>query len=96
MIYKFDKYVNRFVTREQYIGECSGGLPNPDMLGEQWDKMETYISILRPLELDNSILERNYKKGKISIVKFTRECDKNRIDASQKIINHFKANENKR
>lgn len=41
MIYKFDKSVNRFVTRDQYITECLGGYPNPDALGEQWDKMET-------------------------------------------------------
>lgn len=43
MIYKYDNYVRRFVTREQYISECFGGLPNPDMLGEQWDNMETEI-----------------------------------------------------
>ena len=40
MIYKFDKSVNRFVTRDQYIDECLGGYPNPYALGEQWDEME--------------------------------------------------------
>lgn len=41
MIYKYDNYVKRFVTRQQYIDESYGGHPNEDVLGKEWDDMET-------------------------------------------------------
>lgn len=37
---RYDPYVKRYVTKEQYIQECLGGLPNETMLTEQWEKLE--------------------------------------------------------
>lgn len=36
---KYDHYDRRVYTRDQYIDACLGGLPNPDMLAEQWEKL---------------------------------------------------------
>lgn len=37
---RYDPYVKRYVTKDQYIQECLGGLPNASMLDEQWEKLE--------------------------------------------------------
>jgi len=34
---KYDPYVNRYITLEDYIKECYGGLPNESMLEEQYN-----------------------------------------------------------
>lgn len=36
---KYDPYVNRYITLEDYIKECYGGLPNESMLEEQWNAL---------------------------------------------------------
>lgn len=36
---RYDPYVKRYVTLNQYIAECYGGLPNEFMLEEQWLKL---------------------------------------------------------
>lgn len=36
---KYDPYVKRYITLEDYIKECYGGLPNESMLEEQWNAL---------------------------------------------------------
>lgn len=36
---KYDPYVNRYITKEDYIKECYGGLPNESMLEEQYNAL---------------------------------------------------------
>lgn len=36
---KYDPYDRRVYTRDQYIDASLGGLPNPTMLAEQWEKL---------------------------------------------------------
>lgn len=36
---KYDPYVNRYISLEDYIKECYGGLPNESMLEEQWNAL---------------------------------------------------------
>lgn len=36
---RFDSDVKRCLTVDEYINDCLGGLPNPDMLREQWEKL---------------------------------------------------------
>lgn len=36
---RFDASVKKCLTADEYINECLGGLPNPDLLREQWEKM---------------------------------------------------------
>ena len=38
-IKRYDEYVKRCLTKEEYIKECYGGLPNESMLAEQWQKL---------------------------------------------------------
>lgn len=37
---RYDPYVKRYITKDQYVQECLGGLPNVSMLEEQWEKLE--------------------------------------------------------
>ncbi len=36
---KFDPYVNRYISLDDYIKECYGGLPNESMLEEQYNAL---------------------------------------------------------
>lgn len=36
---KYDPYVKRYISKEDYIKECYGGLPNESMLEEQWNAL---------------------------------------------------------
>jgi hypothetical protein len=36
---KYDPYVNRYISLEDYIKECYGGLPNESMLEEQYNAL---------------------------------------------------------
>lgn len=36
---KYDPYVKRYISKEDYIKECYGGLPNEFMLEEQWNAL---------------------------------------------------------
>lgn len=36
---KYDPYVNRYISKEDYIKECYGGLPSESMLEEQWNAL---------------------------------------------------------
>lgn len=36
---RYDKYAGKFISKEDYISECFGGLPNESMLSEQWEKL---------------------------------------------------------
>ncbi len=36
---KYDPYVKRYITLEDYIKECYGGLPSESMLEEQWNAL---------------------------------------------------------
>lgn len=38
-VYKFDPYNNKAYTKDEYVIECIGGLPNESMLIEQWKKL---------------------------------------------------------
>ena len=80
MIYKYDNYVKRFVTREQYITECLGGLPQPFMLGEQWDKMET------------ETIETDYD-SEADTLKHIKRVNTLLIDASNEILNRAKVHD---
>lgn len=37
--YKLDPYNMKIYTKEQYVQDCLGGLPNVDMLEAQWEKL---------------------------------------------------------
>lgn len=37
--YKLDPYNMKIYTKEQYVQDCLGGLPNVDLLEEQWEKL---------------------------------------------------------
>ena len=36
---KYDPYVKRYISLEDYIKECYGGLPSESMLEEQWNAL---------------------------------------------------------
>lgn len=36
---RYDKYTGKFISKEDYVNECLGGLPNADLLAEQWEKL---------------------------------------------------------
>lgn len=42
---KYDPYVKRYITLEDYIKECYGGLPNESMLEEQWNTLPDHPGI---------------------------------------------------
>ena len=39
MILRYDKYVGRLISKDDYVKECLGGLPNVSMLEEQWERL---------------------------------------------------------
>lgn len=81
MIYKFDKSVNRFVTRDQYIEECLGDYPNPDELGEQWDKMKT------------ETIETNYD-SEVDTLKHIKRVNELLINASVQLLKRAQVHDN--
>ena len=80
MVYKFDNSVNRFVTRDQYINECIGGLPNPTVLGEQWDKMDT------------ETIETDYD-SEVDTLKHIKRVNELLVDASIELLNRSKVHD---
>lgn len=50
---KYDPYVNRYISLEDYIKECYGGLPNESMLEEQWNALPDHPGDVRN-ELDEA------------------------------------------
>ena len=36
---RFDPHVKRCLTADEYIDDCLGGLPDPNLLREQWEKL---------------------------------------------------------
>lgn len=36
---RFDEYVNKALTLDEYIGDCYGGLPNEGALKREWEKL---------------------------------------------------------
>lgn len=36
---RYDKSVGRMISKDDYINECLGGLPNVDLLSEQWERL---------------------------------------------------------
>lgn len=81
MTYKFDKAVNRFVTRDQYIEECIGGYPNPGVLGERWDRMES------------EMIETDYD-SEADTLKHIKRVNELLVDASIELLKRAKVHDN--
>jgi len=73
---KYDPYVKRYISLEDYIKECYGGLPNESMLEEQWNQLPDHpgptgiirISFMELYEAMEDVRMQTEKKEKQRIV----------------------------
>ena len=73
---KYDPYVKRYITLEDYIKECYGGLPNESMLEEEWNALPDHpgptgvirVSFIELYEAMEDVRIRTEKKEKQRIV----------------------------
>jgi len=73
---KYDPYVKRYISKEDYIKECYGGLPNESMLEEQYNALPDHpgstgtirVSFMELYEAMEDVRIRTEKKEKQRIV----------------------------
>ena len=73
---KYDPYVKRYISLEDYIKECYGGLPNESMLEEEYNKLPDHpshtgvirVSFMELYEAMEDVRIRTEKKEKQRIV----------------------------
>lgn len=73
---KYDPYVNRYISKEDYIKECYGGLPSESLLEEEYNKLPDHpgstgiirVSFMELYEAMEDVRIRTEKKEKQRIV----------------------------
>ncbi len=78
---KYDPYVKRYISLEDYIKECYGGLPSESLLEEEYNKLPDHpgstgiirVSFMELYEAMNDVRTRTEKKEKQRIVDKIRD-----------------------
>jgi len=73
---KYDPYVKRYISKEDYIKECYGGLPSESLLEEEYEKLPDHpgptgiirVSFMELYEALEDVRIRTEKKEKQRIV----------------------------
>lgn len=89
MDYRYDKSVDRMISKEEYLEENIGGLPNTDLLEKQWENLPT-----SPVAYDSTVdtllhIKRvNELLGKFATVLIRRGSihDKSKLESPEKEI----------
>lgn len=59
-ILRYDKHIGKFISKEDYINQSLGGLPDVDMLGDIWERMpseyDSEVDTLRHIKRVNQLL----------------------------------------
>lgn len=58
-ILRYDAYNKKAYALVDYVRDCYGGLPNADMLREQWDKLPVYDPAEHPLASPEDLVPVN-------------------------------------
>lgn len=86
-IKRYDAYVGRYITKAEYISECYGGLPNEDMLSEQWEALplhyDSTVDTLKHIKRVNELLGN----AAIELIKRSQVHDNSKLEQPEK--KHF-------
>lgn len=83
---RYDPYVKKYITKDEYVQFNLGGLPNVSMLEEQWEKLEPLIGYDSEADTRKHIARVNelLNNAAIELLKRANQHDLSKLSGTEK------------